>query len=692
MSAFYDLIQTFYVVPDAVNGANEVMLTSLDLFFKQKPESTQNISGLTNPGISVWICEVSNNSPSPEKVLKNSIVTVDYDRINTSGNSESVTGVSFESPVVLRTGFYYGIVIKYDDPAFDVWVNKQGDKLVSTSGITNINSSGSQGKFDGILYKPTTANEHLPISDQDLKFKVKIARFISSEGSFSLVNKSYEFFTIDSTSESFIGGETVYQDIPNSFGTINISSRSLNVTGNSTNFTSYNTGQKIVVQSGNNTNVLEIDNINDDLSLRVTSMPTITGNNLSYKISPTAEVYHVDYAENTLCLVNSTAANNTFRFKEGIDIIGSNSKATANLSSIDRYKVDSFNPKLSISNPLSSNFRVSYSLTDSSNSINSSFTNLELMRNNQTNKEQFILSRSQEVTESNLFGTAKKSAVINVSFNVNEANTNLFSVPYINRDELDFYVYQNEINSTSRATLYGIEDYDTEVEKNGLARSKYIAKKISFAEDRFAEDIRVYLSAYRPSGTTINVYAKIHNNADRETFDDKKWTPLELKGNIDSFSGSDRSDIIEYTYGLPQYPEIRNTLGGFFNTALNSNVITTTQDFRDDLFPLDEIRVYNPLIPENHEVFVVEAVTNNSITINKELTNNNIIGSVFVDRLKYKNVAWNNIANDNIARYINTDGVEFDTFSSMQIKIVYLSDNSHIVPSTEQIQAIGVSA
>lgn len=692
MSAFYDLIQTFYVVPDAVNGANEIMLTSLDLFFKQKPESTQNISGLTNPGISVWICEVSNNSPSPEKVLKNSIVTVDYDRINTSGNSESVTGVSFESPVVLRTGFYYGIVIKYDDPAFDVWVNKQGDKLVSTSGITNINSSGSQGKFDGILYKPTTANEHLPISDQDLKFKVKIARFISSEGSFSLVNKSYEFFTIDSTSESFIGGETVYQDIPNSFGTINISSRSLNVTGNSTNFTSYNTGQKIVVQSGNNTNVLEIDNINDDLSLRVTSMPTITGNNLSYKISPTAEVYHVDYAENTLCLVNSTAANNTFRFKEGIDIIGSNSKATANLSSIDRYKVDSFNPKLSISNPLSSNFRVSYSLTDSSNSINSSFTNLELMRNNQTNKEQFILSRSQEVTENNLFGTAKKSAVINVSFNVNEANTNLFSVPYINRDELDFYVYQNEINNTSRATLYGIEDYDTEVEKNGLARSKYIAKKISFTEDRFAEDIRVYLSAYRPAGTTINVYAKIHNNADRETFDDKKWTPLELKDNIDSFSGSDISDIIEYTYGLPQYPEIRNTLGGFFNTTLNSNVITTTQDFRDDLFPLDEIRVYNPLIPENHEVFVVESVTNNSITINKELTNNNIIGSVFVDRLKYKNVAWNNIANDNIARYINTDGVEFDTFSSMQIKIVYLSDNSHIVPSTEQIQAIGVSA
>jgi hypothetical protein len=65
---------------------------------------------------------------------------------------------------------------------------------------------------------------------------------------------------------------------------------------------------------------------------------------------------------------------------------------------------------------------------------------------------------------------------------------------------------------------------------------------------------------------------------------------------------------------------------------------------------------------------------------------------MYVDRLKYKNVAWNNIANDNVARYVNSSSVEFDTFNSMQIKIVYYAENSHIIPRAEQIQAIGVSA
>lgn len=692
MSAFYDLIQTFYVVPDAVNGASEVLLTSTDLFFKTKPERSQNISGLRNPGVSVWICEVSNNTPNPQRILNNSVTTVDYDRINTSGNSEAITTVSWENPIILKAGFYYGIVVKYDDPAFELWVNKQGDKLLSSSGLTNINSTGAQGKFDGILYKPTTANEHLPLSDQDLKFRVKIARFIDNEGTFNLVNKSYEFFNINPNSGFFTGGEVVYQESDPSPGTISLSISSNVITGLNTNFLSHIGGQKIIVTNGSVTEILEIDLINDDNTLSVTSRPSITASGLSYRISPTAEVYHVDYTKNKLFLVNSTASNNTFRFKSGKTLIGSNSGATANLDIIDRYKVDSFIPRLSINNAADSNFTVSYNMANSSNILDSRAVNLELAQNNSTEREYYILSRSQEVTQNNLFGPGQKSAVINVNFTLNNTSNNVFIAPYINRAELDFYVHQNEINNTSLATVGGIEDYDTEVDKNGIGLSKYIAKKIQFAENRFSEDIRVFLSAYRPAGTQINVYAKIHNSADNETFDDKKWTPLRLIDNIDRFSGNNENDIIEYSYGFPEFPTVRNTLGGSFTTTLNSSIITTSQDLTSEIFPLDEIKVRDPLVPENHEVFVVENITGNQITVNKPITNNNIVGNIFVDRLVYRNTAWNNIANDGITRYVNTDGVEFDTFSSMQIKVVYLAENSHIVPRMEQLQAIGVSA
>ena len=111
MSAFFDYIQTFFVNPDAVDNAEEVMITSVELYFKGKPSLASNISNLAGPGISAWICEVSNDQPSPERVMNNSITTVSYDRINTSTNAMTATTVSFKAPVIVKTGRSYGIVI-----------------------------------------------------------------------------------------------------------------------------------------------------------------------------------------------------------------------------------------------------------------------------------------------------------------------------------------------------------------------------------------------------------------------------------------------------------------------------------------------------------------------------------------------------------------------------------------------------
>ena len=146
MSAYFDVIQTFYVNSDAVNKATEIMLTSLDLFFKSKPSLTTNISGSAKPGVSVWICEVASgtSSPNAELVLVNSVVAIPYDSINTSQNAMTATTVGFTDPVILSSGKYYGIVVKYNDPSFTMWINKQGDGLISSSGETNNASLGAQ--------------------------------------------------------------------------------------------------------------------------------------------------------------------------------------------------------------------------------------------------------------------------------------------------------------------------------------------------------------------------------------------------------------------------------------------------------------------------------------------------------------------------------------------------------------------
>jgi hypothetical protein len=403
-------------------------------------------------------------------------------------------------------------------------------------------------------------------------------------------------------------------------------------------------------------------------------------------------VYYTDYSKNIVYLTDSNAANSTFKFNSSNTVKGEISGALFNIGSIDKYKIDSFTPKLLINSPSSSDFTVSYKLTKNNNTLSSSYNRLELIKENRVLEESFILSRSLEVVTAGLYGPTNRSSSILVDFSVNSSNTNLFSVPYINSGELDFFINQNDINSSSLATVNGITDYDTEIDKNGLAKSKHISRKINFAEGRLAEDIRVFLTGYRPAGTEIKVYAKVHNPADKDTFDDKGWTPLELKDSIDKFSSDDARDYYEYEYGAIQVPETNIGLTGTFLTVFNSDTVTTSVNQTGIIAIGDLINIFDPLIKDNYDVFIVKNVTSNTIVLNKPVRNLNISGNMFIDKLKYKNTAWNNLSNDNVIRYINSDMIEFDTFSSMQIKLVLLSNNSNIIPKVDQLQVIGVSA
>lgn len=691
--AAFDYIQTFYVNPDTVANAAEIMLTSVDLFFKAKPVENANASGTFKPGINVWICQVENGDPIPNISIVNSVRAISYDSVNISNDAQTPTVVGFTNPVLLKTGRYYGIVVKYNDPAYDIWTNVQGDRLIGAGGVTNTASPGSQSRFDGYLYKSTNSNTFDKFSDKDLKFKVKVAQFISNNVTIPLVNKDYEFFTIDTTVVgSFIGGEWVYQNIANATGTVTVASTSNTITGSSTTFTNLNINDKVVVSNGTVTDILTVTNVVNTTSMSVDRYPSFTSAGIGYKVPPIGVVYYTDYTKNKVYLVDSNAANSTFKFVTGTRIIGARSGASANVTSIDRFQVDRFKPSFLIGNPTTSDYSMTYAVANSSNSIPATTSNLELLKFNNAVRESYLLSRSLEVENINLYGTGKKSAVVNVNFSVAVSEQNRFSVPYINTGELDFFFYQNDINNTYTETRGGITDYDTEVARNGLAKTKYLSKKISFGEGKYAEDLVIYLTGYRPAGTQIKVYARLHNSADKEAFDDKAWTPLEIKNNIDRFSTEDPKDMWEYTYGLPQYPTVHAELTGNFLTTLNSNSITTTADQTSNITAGDLIRVYSVLTPSNHEVFPVAGANTTAIQLFKPISNNNVVGDVGVEKLKYKNVAWNNIANDNVARYVTSSYTEFDTYNTMQIKVVLLSENTYNVPKVEQIQVIGVSA
>lgn len=698
MSVF-NYIQTFRIDPNTVAGSTEVMLTSVEVYFKGKPQVLRNTTGIENPGLSAWICEVQDDQPIPERILTGSIKSIPYDMIPTSSDSSVATVIGFPTPVIAKTGYTYGIVLKFDDPAFDIWTNVQSHRLVGPTGTTNNPSPGSQGRFGGRCYRSNNSGRAEPFNDRDLKFVVKVAQFVSNNIVIPLVNKDYEFFSIDNTSTgAFSGGEWVYQDVANQTGTLNVSETSLNITGSGTTFTNHTVSDKIVVFSGTNKAVLTIKNIANNTVMTVDKLPPFSNGVSTYKVPPIGTLSFIDYPKNQLYLVDSSA-NSSVKFVAGTRVVGERSGATANVFSIDKYSVDNFRPTFLVGNPSSSTFTIDYRLANSSNALNSTSDNLALLQFNEPSYDAYILSRSIEVDTSKsgtLYGDRRKSAVANLNILVNVSADKRFSVPYIKKGELDFFTYQNEVNDQYRETRVvggvSITNYDTEVDKNGLARAKYISKKINFAPDRYAEDIVAYVTAYRPAGTEIRVYAKIHNATDRETFDDKGWTPLELKSNVDKFSTANPNDMYEYTYGFPQYPEVYTSLSGSFITTSASNTIVTSTDQSAVVKSGDLILIRDPLIADNHEVFPVASCNSTAIVLYEQINNANIVGDMKIDKLKYRTTAWNNIANDNVVRYVSTTQVKFDTYSSMQLKVVLLANNSYVVPKVEQIQVIGTSA
>jgi hypothetical protein len=78
---------------------------------------------------------------------------------------------------------------------------------------------------------------------------------------------------------------------------------------------------------------------------------------------------------------------------------------------------------------------------------------------------------------------------------------------------------------------------------NGLAR--YITYPTTLAQGADSGDLRVYFTAYRPTGTNVHVYYKILARGDTQTFEDGDWKKMTLIEAATRFSIT-RNDLYEY--------------------------------------------------------------------------------------------------------------------------------------------------
>lgn len=261
------------------------------------------------------------------------------------------------------------------------------------------------------------------------------------------------------------------------------------------------------------------------------------------------------------------------------------------------------------------------------------------------------------------------------------------------------YVIASLKNDTAESIFdkYNINnDYTGEEGNFGNAVSKHISSKVTLENDQFAEDMLAYLTAFRPSTTDFKVYSRMYNSHDSDAFDDKDWTLLEQIDGIGVYSIlSNQSDMKEYTYNLCAYPNTAWTDSGSITTQLNSSVIVGSGTNFSNLVVNDLVRIYSPFFSNtNYMVAVVNSVVNTSqITIKDQVTNNSLVGAGFkLDKIAYKNQVFNDIQNDNVATYFNSNMVKFTTYDTFQMKIVFLSPDSHIVPKADDLEVEAVTA
>ena len=697
MSRSYDLIQTFYVDKNRVSTASVVYVTSVALYLQQKPTYESDLnkpvatkSGIRKPGISVTLCPVEKEMPSIDKAFLEYTTRVEHENINTSNTAATATVFTFKEPIPVTTDKQYGICIKFDggDPDFLLWQAKNGENKVGT----NIKQNVSSGKTDGNLYIVGNGDRMEAIHDADLTYYVSIAKFSSSSETYKVYNKKYEFLQIDTVSaNSFIAGELVHKNTSPITGTVAVTANTSNVVGTGTTFTSAFAVGDYIVLSGNTTtkNIRVVNSITNATHLTVSEKVTFTNASANALNTSVGKVVDFNRALSVLTL-KDTNVNTSLTFANSSVVYGELSFASANVANNSKIPVHQFRNQFKFFTPVETSVNTFFNFVE--NASGTYYANTSRSQEAGFNTQQSvdtylgeILSSTGEAANSlsNFDGRSFQGTVV-------FRTDNSYTSPYVKKDGLDLMSYYCIFNSNTEAT--------DEILNTGNADAKYISKKITLAEGQDAEDIRVYLTAFRPANTDVRVFAKIHNKLDPEGFDDKNWTELEpvAVDNKPIYSNpSNKRDFVELEYKFREYP-IGTTLAGTVNTTSTSALVNgVSTGFTTDLAAGSLVKIYSGLFPNNYHIGIVNNVVNDtSLYLTKAITNTNAVGTgLTIDKIStYKNQGFTNKDNDNVVRYYNTSGSEFDTYKTFAIKIVMVSDFDYIFPIVDNYRAVALSA
>ena len=511
IAAVDPIAQTFLIRTSQANGATCIYIKDLELFFKKK--------SLTN-GVTIEIREVINGFPS-KRVLPFGRKHMSSSQINVSDDSSAGTVVEFQNPIKLLVEREYAFVVIPDanDPDYLIFTSQIGGKdLQQDIAITN-------DWGDGVLFTSTNDRAWKSYQDEDIKFKLRRHSFQTASSYVDLVPNDIEFFTISDKVGGFQNDEFVYTAKGDAVSTTATQNSPLLVTGETSSlqlnsFATVTAGTNLILAK-----IIRISTVDNQTTVTIDSPWPFANGAVDVQPAVVGRVSYYNPAKPDRLHLRQSSASPTLLFAANDSLTGYSSGATATLASVDDREVSYLQSQVLVDNTIRTNSTQTLYNVPAENNVPVIDRSIDAAGN------VYLLNNLRTInSKSNIeSGTSKDSFIIRTTLDNNgfEAVT----------PQLDAEL------SILNAYEYFINDADT-------LTSSYVSREVLLEEDFEASGLKVLLSAFRPNGTEVDVYARFTylNNVDEKS----DWVQLTNQDPDLYSNSSETQDYRDYEYDLTE--------------------------------------------------------------------------------------------------------------------------------------------
>jgi hypothetical protein len=487
------------------NYPNGIFLNSIKVFFRTKP-TTENVP------ITLSIVGTLNGYPNGD-TLDHSVVTLTPDVVNTSETPQYLDGTTsttfqFSVPVYIQSDVLYAFIVKSDSNQYTLWTAANGDTAVSSSAknLPTDNTPSVVTKIGGAPYVGglfISQNSQTWTADQN-----QALMMVADQCLFTTSATPQIPYLIPKLSPQ---RELIEQSVDYYTNANNVSN-TLNSISNSTTY-------------ADAFNITTTDFTPTTTQISYNYVATLaSGSNADYKnITPgkygtaTADDIYLDDGNGERVIL--PYSNNSFILNATLSSTDSYVSPVISDAGLSAYVINWNINNCSLSNSL---IQLSSGGTGYSNNANLSVT----------------------ISAPTGFGGSSATAAANVengvikSIYITNGGSGYLTTPTITIADAN----------TTPGTNASANVIGETSQVGGPALTKYVTRPIQLAQGNDSGDLNVYLTAYRPPNTDINVYYKILNRNDTQGLNNSSWQLMTKINNSNTQFSLTRTDTYEYAF------------------------------------------------------------------------------------------------------------------------------------------------